>query len=146
MKNINRFGGVLLIIGGLVLGDATLAFQGGQGGGQGRGGGAPAQIPAGIHTMRGAGEAGMLADAKGMTLYTSSRDPAGVSNCYGECMKNWPPLLAAADAQPMTNWTIIKRTDGIRQWAYKGMALYMSSKDQKPGDTTADGVWKAAVP
>ncbi|MFY0104123.1 hypothetical protein ABTP95_19980 [Acinetobacter baumannii] len=41
------------------------------------------------------------------------------------------------------------RDDGKGQWAYKGHPLYRWSKDQKPGDTTGDGVigaWHVARP
>jgi len=37
----------------------------------------------------------------------------------------------------------------MKQWAYKGKALYTWSKDVKPGDTTGNGVgnaWHIAVP
>ncbi len=27
-------------------------------------------------------------------LYTFKKDKMGVSNCYDECAKNWPPLVA----------------------------------------------------
>ena len=36
----------------------------------------------------------VLADAKGMTLYTFDKDADGKSNCNGKCAENWPPLKA----------------------------------------------------
>lgn len=111
---------------------------------------AQGQMPAGVHAMKSASGANVLADAKMMTLYTFAKDTAGVSNCYDNCAKNWPPLMAAADAKPMGDWTIVTRKDGGRQWAYKGMPLYTWIKDAKPGDTTGDGMgqgaWKIATP
>lgn len=114
---------------------------------QGRG---AAQMPVGVHAMKSASGTMMLMDAKGMTLYTFAKDMPGVSNCNGNCAKNWPPLSAAADATAMGDWTVVTREGGTKQWAYKGMPLYGWIKDAKPGDTTGDGVgngaWKIAVP
>jgi len=51
------------------------------------------------------------------------------------CAQAWPPVRAAPGAKPVGDWTIIKRKDGIEQWAYKGQALYTSVLDRQPGDT-----------
>lgn len=91
----------------------------------------------------------VLADARGMTLYTFDRDAPGKSNCNGPCAQNWPPLMAAPDAKPTGDWTVVTRDDGSKMWAYKGKPLYLWVKDQKPGDTTGDGVnnvWHVARP
>jgi predicted lipoprotein with Yx(FWY)xxD motif len=91
-----------------------------------------------------------LVDAKGMTLYTFDKDSAGKSACNGPCATNWPPLMAAADAKPSGEWTVVARDDGARQWAYKGKPLYAWTKDTKPGDTSGDGflngAWHIAAP
>lgn len=90
-----------------------------------------------------------LVDAKSMTLYIFDRDTTGKSNCNGQCPTNWPPLMAAADAKASSDWTIVTRDDGGKQWAYKGKPLYTWSKDAKPGDVTGDGVnsvWHIAAP
>ena len=58
-------------------------------------------------------------------------------------------LVAAADAQPEGDYTIITRDDGTRQWAYKGKPLYLWVKDAKAGDVTGDNVnnvWHVAKP
>jgi len=88
-------------------------------------------------------------DAQGMTLYTFDKDTVGKSACNGTCAKLWPPLLAKAGASGSGDWTVITRSDGLKQWAYKGKPLYTWSKDMKPGDTTGDGikmVWHVAQP
>lgn len=127
---------VLLVLGLAVAVDRTPA--GAQGGGQ---------MPAGVHEMKASNGKMVLVDVKGMTLYTFAKDTKGTSNCNDNCAKNWPPLMAANDAKPMGEWTIVTRADGTKQWAYKGMPLYLWVKDMKPGDATGDGVgaWSAAV-
>ncbi|WP_230532715.1 COG4315 family predicted lipoprotein [Microvirga roseola] len=90
-----------------------------------------------------------LVDAKGMTLYTFDRDAAGKSNCNGPCAQNWPPLMASANASASSDWSVITRDDGSKQWAYKGKPLYTWVKDMKAGDATGDGVnnvWRVAAP
>ena len=107
------------------------------------------QMPAGVQQMKAANGTTVLADAKGMTLYTFAKDMPGVSNCNDKCAVAWPPLVAAADAKAMGTFTVITRADGSKQWAHKGMALYTWMKDAKPGDATGDGVggaWKVATP
>jgi predicted lipoprotein with Yx(FWY)xxD motif len=103
-------------------------------------GGAPVKVSSGI-----------LTNPAGMTLYTFDKDPVGEgrSVCNGECAVRWPPLLAGASDQARGDYGIITRDDGSRQWTYKGKPLYLWFKDQKPGDTTGDGVnnvWRVAKP
>jgi predicted lipoprotein with Yx(FWY)xxD motif len=71
-------------------------------------------------------------------LYTFDKDTGGKSVCTGECAKNWPPLEAKAGDKAEGKWTIIKRDDGMMQWAYGGKPLYYFMKDKAPGDMTGD--------
>ena len=91
----------------------------------------------------------ILTNHNGMTLYTFDNDQGGTSACTGQCAENWPPLVAAADAQPEGDYTVITRDDGTKQWAYMGKPLYLWVKDTKPGDVTGDNVnnvWHVAKP
>ena len=146
MRNLKLWVSVLmLIIGSVFVLDSALAAQRGEG--RGRGGG---NVPPGLQQSKLPDGTTILADAKGMTLYTFAKDQPGVSNCNDNCAKNWPPVAAAADAKDMGDWTVVTRADGSKQWAYKGMPLYLWIKDTKPGETTGNGVgngaWKTAVP
>ena len=108
-----------------------------------------ADLPAGVQARKSDAGPVVLADAKGMTLYTFDRDASGKSNCNGQCATNWPPLMAGADAKASGDWTIVTRDDGGKQWAYKGKPLYEFAKDTKPGDVAGDGVnsvWHIAAP
>jgi predicted lipoprotein with Yx(FWY)xxD motif len=94
---------------------------------------------------------GVFVGPNGLTLYTFDRDAlgSGKSVCNGQCAALWPPLMASASAAPSTDWTIVVRDDGSRQWAYKGKPVYYWVKDTKPGERTGDGVnnvWRLARP
>ncbi len=83
-----------------------------------------------------------LTDFQGMTLYIFDKDTQGVSNCYNDCAKKWPPYSSGATVQAQLPQyiSVIKRTDGSTQYAWKGMPLYYYASDQKVGDITGDGV------
>ena len=106
-----------------------------------------AVLAASVHAEPAARMAGgMLVNTAGMTLYTFDNDVpgSGKSKCNGPCAALWPPALAAADAKPEGDLTIVTRDDGAKQWAYKGKAIYLYAADKKPGDATGDNfkdVW-----
>ncbi len=82
-----------------------------------------------------------MTDLNGMTLYIFTKDSPGVSTCTGQCLVNWPAYLAPeSTGQLPANVTVITRSDGKRQYAWKGMPLYYYINDKKPGDTTGEGV------
>jgi len=65
-----------------------------------------------------------LGDADGNPLYTSDADPPGSSSCNGECAREFPPYQAKAGAKAFGDWTIVKRSDRTKQWAYQDKPLY----------------------
>ena len=96
-----------------------------------------------------------MVTANGMSLYTESayalqyggrqsRDgyrisyaeakAVGTRGCEAECLKTWKPLLAGAGDEAGGFWEIQERSDGRKQWAYKGSPLYTYFGDKKPGD------------
>lgn len=93
---------------------------------------------------------------KGLSFYTYDKDTAGKpSTCVDACAAEWPAAIAADDAKPVGDWSIIPRADGAKQWAFRGMPLYHSMKDIKPKDMgyggpsgalgeDTDGVWHVA--
>ena len=81
-----------------------------------------------------------LADPNNKALYTYGADTTGVSNCSGSCLSSWPIYSAAsAPATLPTNVTVITRSDGTKQYAYKGMPLYTFTSDSA-GQVTGNGV------
>ena len=111
-------------------------------------------MPAGVHVKEVAdGKAKVLADAKGMTLYTFDNDTMpGKSVCNGQCAQFWPPLFAKADDNDSGDWKVITRDDASKQWSFKGKPLYTFVKDTAPADFNGNGVpkdkpvWHCAVP
>ena len=87
----------------------------------------------------------ILVDGNGMTLYAFTKDGPDQSTCSGGCFSIWPPLntqgypnLGAGVDASMIGTT--KATDGSQMVTYNKMPLYHYAKDQKPGDTTGQGV------
>ena len=103
------------------------------------------------HKVMDTGIGKVLATNRGMTLYVFANDTVpGLSMCNDACSANWPPLIALDDAMPAGKWSVVKRADGLKQWAYDGKPLYGWKDDKQPGDTLGDGnangAWKAARP
>jgi predicted lipoprotein with Yx(FWY)xxD motif len=81
-----------------------------------------------------------LATSSNSALYTYSGDTQGVSNCTGSCITSWPPYAPTTSTATLpTNVTIITRSDGSKQYAYKGLPLYTFTGDSS-GQVTGNGV------
>ncbi len=98
---------------------------------------------------RSGGRGTTYADGNGHTLYTYDKDTqAGVSACYDDCAKAWPPALVPAGFKPTGAWSSITRTDGSKQWTFKGKPLYTFTKDtnagQRNGEGAGGGAWRNA--
>lgn len=87
--------------------------------------------------------------ANGFRLYVSDRDSPGKSVCNGGCARAWIPLMVNANTEKnFGEWTIVKRDDGSRQWAYKGRPVYSLFHDSpdRPIGEGIEGVWHLLVP
>jgi len=67
----------------------------------------------------------------------------GTASCDEHCAQTWLPLRAPTEALPSGYWAIATRTDGSRQWTYKGFALYTYARDQ-PGEVGGNGIYDLA--
>jgi predicted lipoprotein with Yx(FWY)xxD motif len=65
-------------------------------------------------------------------VYTFDADEEGKSHCDEACAREWRPLFAASDAQPVGLWTIIRRSDDSQQWAFAGKPVYSFARDPEP--------------
>ena len=95
-----------------------------------------------------------LTGPDGKSLYVFTRDVPGTSNCSGNCLDNWPPLLLAdgQSVEPPEDATgefdSIETASG-EQVTYNGAPLYFFAADAAAGDTNGDlvgNVWFLARP
>jgi predicted lipoprotein with Yx(FWY)xxD motif len=87
----------------------------------------------------------ILADARGLALYTATGDTPSRSGCLGACLKYWPPLLLpAGQHQPVAGAGVsglgtFSRAEGV-QVTYRGKPLYTWIGDSRSGQVTGQGV------
>jgi predicted lipoprotein with Yx(FWY)xxD motif len=87
----------------------------------------------------------ILVDAQGRTLYLFRKDTGTTSTCLGACAAKWPPVRVTGKPTVSSGLTVskagtTKRPDGRPEVTYNGHPLYRFAGDQKPGDTTGQGV------
>jgi predicted lipoprotein with Yx(FWY)xxD motif len=95
-----------------------------------------------------------LTDGQGISLYISLSDTPGKSNCTGDCLTSWKPLLVNGRVIPgsgvlQANLGVITLPNGTHQVTYLGSPLYTYYKDINPGDTSGQGiagVWFLVTP
>ena len=101
-------------------------------------------IPVKSTTNRDLGQ--YLTDSKEITLYVFSEDKKLESTCRGDCAKKWPPFryenqkISSSTDQLTGKLNVIKRSDGIYQYAYGIQPLYYYALDKTPGDTNGNGI------
>jgi predicted lipoprotein with Yx(FWY)xxD motif len=96
-----------------------------------------------------------LVNQTGFTLYYFMDDAPGnnTSSCYENCSDTWPPFyeenLTVAKGLKPADFSVINRTDGSKQIAYKGWPLYFYSNDIKPGEVNGQNMgelWQVINP
>lgn len=85
--------------------------------------GPPPDVPPGfaVKTMS---TGRLLVTAQGFSVYYSDRDSARRSNCEAACTDIWIPIMGPASVHPHGEWTLIERSAGLRQWAFRDHPLY----------------------
>ena len=91
--------------------------------------GPPSRIPPGF-AVRTTTNGRLLTTDKNYSVYAFDGDTADASGCGAECSRNWKPVLAPAMARALAEWTILERSPGVRQWAFRGKPLYTHELDQ----------------
>lgn len=79
---------------------------------------------------------GQTVSASGRALYTYDKDTGAQSNCVGECLAAWAALTPPASGGDSSGWTVITRSDGKKQLAYKGRPVYAFFRDKADGVAT----------
>lgn len=75
------------------------------------------------------------------SVYTWDGDEPNTSNCHERCLTNWTPVPAPENVMEQYGWTVIERSPGINQWAFRGKALYTYNHDRG-----TRSFWGADVP
>jgi predicted lipoprotein with Yx(FWY)xxD motif len=73
----------------------------------------------------------MITTYKGFSVYASDADEPGKSNCTGRCLSDWDPVIAPQTAKTKGDWSVVERSPGIKQWAYRGQPLYTYVHEKK---------------
>jgi predicted lipoprotein with Yx(FWY)xxD motif len=87
----------------------------------------------------------ILVDDQGMTIYIFSTDSQNKSSCTGDCLANWPPVVA--DTTPEAGGDVtatlgtFMRDDGTSQLTVNGFPAYYFAGDSKAGDTNGQGLF-----
>lgn len=90
--------------------------------------GPPPDVPPGF-AVRTMSTGRLLVTDHGFSVYSSDRDALGRSNCDASCAETWIPLLAPSIGRAHGDWTLIDRSPGIRQWAFRNRPLYRYALD-----------------
>ena len=85
-----------------------------------------------------------LTGAGGRALYIWVADSKGKSACSGACATAWPPLTVGSipkvgGGASAGDISLISRSGGAKQVAYKGRPLYYYAGDSGPGMTNGQG-------
>jgi predicted lipoprotein with Yx(FWY)xxD motif len=96
----------------------------------------------------------ILVDENGKTLYIFTNDAPNQSNCTGECLTNWPPLITEGNPQagpgPDSNRLgAAPLEDGSLITTFNQRPLYYWFQDTEPGHANGQGVggvWFAVSP
>ncbi|MCA0202134.1 MAG: hypothetical protein LCH56_15105, partial [Proteobacteria bacterium] len=81
--------------------------------------------------VRQMGSGRMIVMQNGYSVYSWDGDGSNASNCMKDCLTKWTPVLAGRAAQPNGEWTVFERSQGVRQWAFRGRPLYTYNDDPK---------------
>lgn len=86
---------------------------------------APSRVlPPGLKVVKGKNE-WLLADHIGRLLYSISDSAEhNVAHCEKVCLAQLSMLRAPMVARPVGDWTVVKQSDGTKQWAYKDQPIY----------------------
>jgi predicted lipoprotein with Yx(FWY)xxD motif len=112
------------------------------------GAGAPAPTAPATRTAAGSlrtvqiGGVTVLANARGLTLYSFAPDTPAKSACNGSCAAYWPPVTGTPSAAPGVTGRLgtIRRADGSVQATYDGHPLYTYIGDSAPGQARGNNL------
>jgi predicted lipoprotein with Yx(FWY)xxD motif len=85
----------------------------------------------------------ILTDADGMTIYYFANDTEGTSNCSGDCLENWPPVVV--DGEPTAGDGVDAELgtldmEGETWLTVNGFPAYYFAGDAAAGDVNGQAV------
>jgi predicted lipoprotein with Yx(FWY)xxD motif len=92
--------------------------------------GPPSRIPPGF-AVKTTTVGRLLTTGKNFSVYAYDKDTAEKSMCNADCARTWIPVTAPAMASAQGEWSIIERSPGVRQWAFRQKPLYKYALDQR---------------
>lgn len=66
----------------------------------------------------------LLTTDKNYSVYAFDHDTPDTSMCDADCARTWKPVIAPGMARAKGEWSIIERSPGVRQWAFRQKPLY----------------------
>jgi predicted lipoprotein with Yx(FWY)xxD motif len=102
--------------------------------------GPPPDVPPGlaVHTIN---RGRMLTTVEGSwAVYYSEADTSGRSNCDAQCARTWEPVMAPQSVHPHGDWSVVERSPGVFQWAFRGAPLYSYAPEHRPRGQSGNDV------
>lgn len=65
------------------------------------------------------------------SVYAWDGDAPNTSNCHADCLLTWTPVPAPQNVVERYGWTVVERSPGINQWAFRGKPLYTYNHDRR---------------
>jgi predicted lipoprotein with Yx(FWY)xxD motif len=97
-----------------------------------------------VITTKGSSAGAFLTNGSGQAIYMWTKDSMNSSACSGGCASAWPPVtttgaLTASGGVNQADLSTFTRSDGSKQVAYDGHALYYFIADSAPGEVKGQG-------
>jgi predicted lipoprotein with Yx(FWY)xxD motif len=92
--------------------------------------GPPSRIPPGF-AVKTTAVGRLLTTDKNFSVYAFDQDTPDTSMCDTDCARTWSPLTAPAMARATGEWSVIERSPGVRQWAFRNQLLYRYVLEQR---------------
>jgi predicted lipoprotein with Yx(FWY)xxD motif len=89
----------------------------------------------------------ILQDSRGRSLYLFTKERSRYSKCYGECAKEWPPLLTSNDpvatgGAKQSELGTTRRRSGKLQVTYNGHPLYYFVAEDEANEVLCQNVFE----
>jgi predicted lipoprotein with Yx(FWY)xxD motif len=90
----------------------------------------PPDVPAGF-AVKTTAVGRLLTTDQNYSVYANDKDGPGKSQCVAECARIWLPVEAPATARAHGEWSVVERSPGLLQWAFRQQPLYTYLRDTR---------------